>query len=128
MTEASYPADLSYHPDHGWVRVEGEVATLGITWFAPDQLGEVVFFDPPDPGAQAVAGEPYAEVESLKAVSEVIAPLGGEVVEVNPAVVGSPETINEDPYGNGWLVKVRLASPPGDGELMDAAAYQASVS
>ena len=128
MTGVAYPPDLGYHPGHGWARVEGDVATFGITWFAQDQLGEVVFFDPPDPGAQTVAGEPYAEVESLKAVSDVIAPLGGEVVEVNEAVGRSPETINDDPYGEGWLVKVRLASAPDEGALLDAAAYQASVS
>lgn len=128
MTGASYPADLSYHPAHGWARIEGGLATFGITWYAQDQLGEVVFFDPPDPGAQVVAGEGYAEVESLKAVSEVIAPLSGEVIEVNPAAGSSPEKINDDPYGEGWLVRVRLASPPGDGELLDADAYLASLS
>ena len=128
MAEGSYPVDLAYHPAHGWARVEGGLATLGITWFAQDQLGEVVFFDPPEAGAAVVAGEPYAEVESLKAVSEVIAPLDGEVTEVNEALVAAPETINDDPYGEGWLVKVRLPDPPGDGGLMDAGAYRATLS
>ncbi|MBU6336356.1 MAG: glycine cleavage system protein GcvH [Acidobacteria bacterium] len=128
MAEGSYPPELGYHPGHGWARVEGDTATFGITWFAQDQLGEVVFFDPPDPGAEVAAGSSYAEVESLKAVSEVLAPLGGEVIEVNSELGASPEKINDDPYGEGWLVKVRLAAPPGEGELLDAAAYQATLS
>lgn len=128
MAEGSYPPELGYHPGHGWARVEGDTATFGITWFAQDQLGEVVFFDPPDPGAEVAAGSSYAEVESLKAVSEVLAPLGGEVIEVNSELGASPEQINDDPYGEGWLVKVRLAAPPGEGELLDAAAYQATLS
>ena len=128
MAEGSYPPELGYHPGHGWARVEGDTATFGITWFAQDQLGDVVFFDPPDPGAEVTAGSSYAEVESLKAVSEVLAPLGGEVIEVNGSLGASPEKINDDPYGEGWLVKVRLAAPPGEGELLDAAAYQATLS
>ena len=128
MAEGSYPPELGYHPGHGWARVEGDTATFGITWFAQDQLGEVVFFDPPDPGAEVAAGSSYAEVESLKAVSEVLAPLGGEVIEVNRSLDAEPEKINDDPYGEGWLVKVRLAAPPGEGELLDAAAYQATLS
>ena len=128
MAEGSYPPELGYHPGHGWARVEGDTATFGITWFAQDQLGEVVFFDPPDPGAEVAAGASYAEVESLKAVSEVLAPLGGEVIEVNGSLGASPEKINDAPYGEGWMVKVRLAAPPGEGELLDAAAYQATLS
>ncbi len=128
MAEGSYPPELGYHPGHGWARVEGDTATFGITWFAQDQLGDVVFFDPPDPGAAVTAGSSYAEVESLKAVSEVLAPLGGEVIEVNGSLGASPEKINDDPYGEGWMVKVRLAAPPGEGELLDAAAYQATLS
>jgi len=128
MSEGSYPAGLSYHPGHGWARIEGDVATFGITWFAQDALGEVVFFDPPEPGAQLDAGSPYAEVESLKAVSEVIAPLGGEVIEVNRALGDSPEAINDDPYGTGWMVRVRLPADPGTGALLDADAYRATLS
>ena len=128
MDDGSYPADIGYHAGHGWVRVEGDIATFGITWFAQDQLGEVVFFDPPQPGDRVRAGEPYAEVESLKAVSDVIAPLGGEVVEVNGALGQAPETINDDPYGAGWMVKVRLAGPVADGALLDADAYRAGLS
>ena len=127
MAEGSYPSALGYHGGHGWARIEGDTATFGITWFAQDQLGEVVFFNPPDPGAGVVAGSSYAEVESLKAVSEVIAPLGGEVIEVNEALSSGPEAINDDPYGEGWMVKVRLAASPGEEALMDAAAYQASL-
>ena len=124
MAEASYPDDLKYHPEHDWARVDGDVATLGITWYAQDQLGEVVFFDPPEVGTSVTKDSPYAEVESVKAVSDVIAPLSGEVVAVNQAVVDAPETVNEDPYGEGWLVRVRL-SDPGEAEaLLDAAAYR----
>ena len=125
MADASYPAELIYHPEHDWARVEGDVATFGITWYAQDALGEVVFFDPPDPGTQVVAGAPYAEVESVKAVSEVIAPLSGEVIEVNGALGDTPESINDDPYGSGWMVKVRLSDVSETEALMDAAAYEA---
>ena len=127
MAEASYPSDLKYHPEHDWARVEGDVATCGITWYAQDQLGEVVFFDPPDVGATTTKDEPYAEVESVKAVSDVIAPVSGEIVEVNDALGSGPEAINDDPYGEGWLVKIRLSDPAQVDALMDADAYQASL-
>ncbi len=124
MAEASYPDELIYHAEHDWARVEGEVATFGITWYAQDSLGEVVFFDPPEAGAAIAKDESYAEVESVKAVSDVIAPLSGEVVEVNEALADAPEKINEDPYGEGWLVKVKL-SDPGEAEgLLSAADYR----
>lgn len=127
MAEASYPEDLLYHPEHDWARVEGEQATLGITWYAQDQLGEVVFFDLPKVGAEVRKDEPYAEVESVKAVSDVIAPVSGEIVSVNETLREAPETINEDPYGEGWLMKIRLSDPSETESLMDAAAYQASL-
>ena len=127
MAEASYPDDLLYHPEHDWARVEGEQATFGITWYAQDALGEVVFFDPPKVGAQVTKDEPYTEVESVKAVSDVIAPLSGEVVDVNEALSQTPEQINEDPYGDGWLVKVKLSDPSQADSLIDAAAYQAGL-
>src|ERR671931_2092760 len=123
MADESYPEDLRYHPEHDWARVEGDQATFGITWYAKDQLGEVVFFDPPEVGATVTKDEPYAEVESVKAVSDVFAPLSGEVVEVNDALEDTPEKINEDPYGDGWLVKIRLSDPSEAGSLMDSAAY-----
>ncbi len=124
MAEASYPDELIYHAEHDWARVEGEQATFGITWYAQDSLGEVVFFDPPEVGAAVSKDESYAEVESVKAVSDVIAPLSGEVVEVNEALADAPEKINEDPYGEGWLVKVKL-SDPGEAEgLLSAADYR----
>ena len=124
MAEASYPDELIYHAEHDWARVEGEQATFGITWYAQDSLGEVVFFDPPEVGAETAKDESYAEVESVKAVSDVIAPLSGEVVEVNEALADAPEKINEDPYGEGWLVKVKL-SDPGEAEgLLSAADYR----
>jgi glycine cleavage system H protein len=124
VAEASYPDDLRYHPEHDWVRVEGETATFGITWYAQDNLGEVVFYDPPEVGAALSKDAAYAEVESVKAVSDVIAPLSGEVVEVNEALADAPERINEDPYGEGWLVRVRL-SDPGEAEgLLSAADYR----
>src|ERR671916_709496 len=104
MAEGSYPEELRYHPEHDWARIEGDSATLGITWYAQDALGEVVFFEPPEVGAELIKDKPYAEVESVKAVSDVYAPLSGEIAEVNEAVSESPETINEDPYGTGWLV------------------------
>ena len=124
MADATYPADLLYHEEHDWARIEGDTATFGVTWFAQDALGEVVFFDPPDVGTTVTAGESYAEVESVKAVSEVIAPLSGEVVEVNEALADAPERINEDPYGEGWLIKVRLSAPAEDEALLSAAEYR----
>jgi glycine cleavage system H protein len=127
VAEASYPSDLRYHPDHDWARVEGDVATCGITWYAQEQLGEVVFFDPPQVGAAITKDQPYAEVESVKAVSDVIAPLSGEIVEVNEALGDAPEAINDDPYGEGWMVKVRLSDPPEVDALLDAEAYEQSL-
>jgi glycine cleavage system H protein len=127
MAEASYPEDLLYHPEHDWARIDGDVATLGVTWYAQDALGEVVFFDPPQVGASVTKDESYAEVESVKAVSDVIAPLSGEIVEVNGALSDAPEQINEDPYGEGWLVKVRMSDPSERDSLMDAAKYEATL-
>jgi glycine cleavage system H protein len=124
LADESYPDDLLYHPEHDWARIEGDGATLGITWYAQDALGEVVFFDPPDVGTDVTKDQPYAEVESVKAVSEVYAPLSGEVTEINQTVDESPETINEDPYGRGWLAKVKLSDPSEVDDLMDAAAYR----
>jgi glycine cleavage system H protein len=128
VAEASYPDDLKYHPEHDWARVDGDVATLGITWYAQDQLGEVVFFDPPSVGASLTKDSPYAEVESVKAVSDVIAPVSGEIVEVNEALKDSPEQINEDPYGEGWLVRVRLSDTSELDSLLDSESYQSSLS
>jgi glycine cleavage system H protein len=128
VAEASYPDDLKYHPEHDWARIDGENATFGITWYAQDQLGEVVFFDPPQVGATLTKDQPYAEVESVKAVSDVVAPLSGEVVEVNSALADSPEQVNEDPYGGGWLVKVRLTDPAEVDSLLDASDYSSSLS
>src|ERR1017187_7477367 len=127
MAEASYPEDLLYHSEHDWARVEGEQATLGITWLAQGALGEVVFFDLPAVGTSVSKDAPYAEVESVKAVSDVVAPLSGEIVEVNESLTDSPQLINEDPYGEGWLVKVRLADPSERDALMDAGSYSASL-
>ncbi len=127
MAEASYPDDLLYHPEHDWARVNGDTATFGITWYAQEALGEVVFFEAPKVGATIEKNEPYTEVESVKAVSDVIAPLSGEITEVNEALGDKPETINEDPYGEGWLVKVKLADPSEAESLFDAAAYQATL-
>ena len=124
MADASYPDDLLYHPEHDWVRLDGETATFGITWFAQDALGEVVFFEPPEVGSSVSKDEPYAEVESVKAVSDVIAPLSGEIVEVNTALSDKPEAINEDPYGEGWMVKVRLGDPSETDQLLDVAGYK----
>ena len=112
MADASYPDELLYHAEHDWARIDGDVATFGITWYAQDALGEVVFFDPPEVGTTVTKDETYAEVESVKAVSDVIAPLSGEIVEVNTALADEPEPINEDPYGEGWMVKVRLSDRP----------------
>jgi glycine cleavage system H protein len=120
----SYPDDLRYHQQHDWARVEGDTATLGITWYAQDALGELVHFEPPEEGAAVTKDEGYGEVESVKAVSDVVAPLSGEVIEVNQAVVDAPETVNEDPYGQGWLVRIRLSDPSEADDLLDAAAYR----
>jgi glycine cleavage system H protein len=128
VAEASYPDDLKYHPEHDWARIEGDSATFGITWYAQDQLGEVVFFDPPAVGTTIDKDSPYAEVESVKAVSDVIAPLSGEVTEVNEGLKDSPEQVNEDPYGEGWLVKVKLTDPSEVDALMDAESYRSSLS
>lgn len=124
MAEQSYPEELKYHPEHDWARIEGDIATLGVTWYAQDSLGDVVFFDPPEVGASVSKDEPYAEVESVKAVSDVIAPLSGEIVEVNEAAGSNPELINTDPYGEGWMVKIRLSDPAEVETLLDAAAYE----
>ncbi len=128
MADASYPEDLLYHTEHDWARIDGDVATLGITWYAQDALGEVVFFDLPEVGKSVNKGEPYAEVESVKAVSDVIAPLSGEIVEVNAALADAPETINEDAYGEGWLVKVRMTEPAERDGLLSQADYVATLS
>jgi glycine cleavage system H protein len=125
--DASYPEDLLYHPEHDWARIEGDTATCGITWFAQDSLGEVVFIDLPEVGVSVTQNEPYAEVESVKAVSDVYAPLSGEVMEVNPALADNPERINEDPYGEGWLVKVKLGNPAEAEQLLDVTAYKATL-
>ncbi|MBI5310523.1 MAG: glycine cleavage system protein GcvH [Actinobacteria bacterium] len=124
MAEEHYPEDLKYHPEHDWARVEGDAATLGITWFAQDALGEIVFFEPPAVGTQLIKDSAYAEVESVKAVSEVIAPLSGEVIEANGALGDAPETINDDPYGEGWMVKIKLADPGEADGLLDVTAYR----
>ena len=121
--DESYPDDLHYHAEHDWARLDGDVATFGITWYAQDSLGDIVVYLPPEVGSKVRAGEEYGELESVKAVSGVIAPLSGEVTEVNQAVVDSPETVNDDPYGEGWLIRVRL-DEPGAGGLMDAGAYR----
>jgi glycine cleavage system H protein len=128
MADASYPEDLLYHPEHDWARIDGDTATFGITWFAQDALGEVVFFDPPEVGSTVSAGESYAEVESVKAVSDVIAPLSGEIVEVNGSLADTPEKINEDPYGEGWMVRVKLSDASERDGLIDAPTYTAALS
>ena len=124
MAAESYPEDLKYHEEHDWARVEGEEAVLGITWFAGDALGELVHFEPPEVGSTVTKDQPYGEVESVKAVSDVIAPLSGEVLEVNRQVVDAPETVNEDPYGAGWLIRIRLSAQDETEALLDAAAYR----
>jgi glycine cleavage system H protein len=124
VAEGSYPDDLKYHAEHDWARVDGEEATFGITWYAQDALGEVVFFDPPETGAQVTKDQAYAEVESVKAVSDVFAPLSGEILEVNELLADSPEKINQDPYGDGWLVKVRMSDPSELDSLLDVTAYR----
>jgi len=127
MAEPSYPADLLYHAEHDWARVDGDEATFGITWYAQDSLGEVVFFEAPGVGTAITKDEPYAEIESVKAVSDVFAPLSGEIVAVNEALSDSPETVNEDPYGDGWLVRVKLSDPSETDQLMDASTYEATL-
>jgi glycine cleavage system H protein len=124
MAAEHYPDDLRYHREHDWARIDGDEAIFGITWFAQDALGELVHFEPPEEGASVAAGRSYAEVESVKAVSDVIAPLSGEVVEVNAALADAPETVNDDPYGDGWIVRVRLTDPAEADSLMDVESYQ----
>ena len=119
-----YPADLRYHREHDWARIEDGEAVLGITWYAQDALGELVHFEAPEAGAEAKQNESYGEVESVKAVSDVISPLSGEIVEVNQKVVDAPETVNADPYGEGWLIRIRLADPSQADALLDAEAYR----
>jgi glycine cleavage system H protein len=124
LAEESYPDDLRYHQEHDWARIGSAEATFGITWYAQDALGEVVFYEPPEVGSQASKDEAYAEVESVKAVSDVYAPLSGEIVAVNEAVAEKPELVNEDPYGDGWLVRVKLSDPSEVEQLMDASGYR----
>lgn len=124
MSDETYPADLRYHLEHDWVRVDGDEATFGVTWYAQDALGEVVYYDPPDVGASTTAGQSYGELESVKAVSDIIAPASGEVLAVNDKVEGAPELVNSDPYGDGWLIRVRLSDPSELDALMDEAAYR----
>jgi glycine cleavage system H protein len=126
--QETYPEELRYHPEHDWARIEGDEATFGITWYAQDALGEVVFFEPPEVGTEVSKDQPYAEVESVKAVSDVYAPLSGEVTAVNEALTESPEQINEDPYGEGWLVKVKLSDAGEADALMDVGAYRELLS
>lgn len=127
MATESYPDDLRYHPEHDWARIDGDEAVLGITWYAQDSLGELVLFDAPEVGATIAKDASYAEVESVKAVSDVVAPLSGEVLEVNQKAIDEPETVNEDPYGEGWLVRIRLADAGETDQLMDAAAYRSHI-
>jgi glycine cleavage system H protein len=124
LADETYPEELKYHPEHDWARIEGEEATFGITWYAQDALGEVVFYEPPEVGAEVSKDKPYAEVESVKAVSDVYSPLSGEITAVNETLSDSPEQINEDPYGEGWMVKVKLSDPAEGDQLLDAAAYR----
>ncbi len=123
-----FPEDLKYHPEHTWARIEGDNATIGITDYAQDQLGEIVYLELPGPGTEVTAGKPFAEIESVKSVSDVYSPVSGEITETNSAVVEAPETINEDCYGEGWLIKVKLSANSGVDALLDAAAYRASLS
>jgi glycine cleavage system H protein len=123
----SYPDELKYHKEHDWARVDGDEAALGITWFAQDALGELVHYEPPNEGDTISKDAPYGEVESVKAVSDVVAPLSGEVLEVNQKIVDEPETVNSDPYGEGWLVRIRLSDPSEVGSLLDAEAYKQVV-
>ena len=124
----SYPEELKYHPEHDWAKVDGDTATIGITWYAQDALGELVHYEPPEPGSSVAKDESYGEVESVKAVSDLVSPLSGEVVEVNQAVADEPEKVNEDPYGEGWLIKVRLSDPSEVDGLLDVAAYKELLS
>ena len=126
--EETYPDDLRYHPEHDWARIEDGEAVLGVTWYAQDALGELVHYEPPEAGATVTKDSSYGEVESVKAVSDIIAPLSGEVLEVNQAVIDAPETVTEDPYGAGWLIRIRLTDPAESDELLDADAYQQLVS
>jgi glycine cleavage system H protein len=123
----SYPEGLKYHREHDWARIEGDEAVLGITWFAQESLGELVHFEPPEAGGTVSRDEPYGEVESVKAVSDVISPLSGEILDVNAKVVDEPETVNEDPYGDGWLVRIRLSDPSEADSLLDVDAYKQVV-
>jgi len=123
----SYPEDLLYHPEHDWARIDGDEAVLGVTWYAQDALGELVHYEPPSEGATVTKDASYGEVESVKAVSDLISPLSGEVLEVNAKVVDAPETVNEDPYGDGWLIRIRLTNPSERDELLDVAAYKKVV-
>ena len=125
--QESYPDGLKYHPEHDWAQIEGDEATFGVTWYAQDALGEVVFYEPPEVGAEIAKDRAYAEVESVKAVSDVFAPMSGEITAVNEDLADSPEKINEDPYGDGWLVKVKLSDPSEGDELMDVGAYRAML-
>jgi len=127
VAEPSYPDDLRYHSEHDWVRPEGDEAVFGVTWYAQDALGEVVYYDPPEVGATITKDAGYGELESVKAVSDIIAPASGEVLGVNPGAVDTPGVVNSDPYGAGWLVRVRLSDPAELDALMDAAAYRAYV-
>jgi glycine cleavage system H protein len=127
LADEHYPDDLIYHPEHDWAKIDGDTATFGITWFAQDALGEIVFFEPPTVGTTVTMGASYGEVESVKAVSEVVSPLSGEITEVNEALGDAPESINDDPYGAGWMVKVKLSDLSELEQLMDAAAYIAHV-
>jgi glycine cleavage system H protein len=123
----TYPDDLKYHREHDWARIDGDEAVLGITWFAQDSLGELVHYEAPEQGATVTRDTPYGEVESVKAVSDVIAPLSGEVVEVNAKVVDAPEIVNEEPYGDGWLIRIRLSDPSEVDALLDVDAYKQVV-
>jgi glycine cleavage system H protein len=122
--QESYPEELRYHREHDWARIDGDQAVLGITWYAQDALGELVHYEPPEEGSTVMKDSSYGEVESVKAVSDIIAPLSGEVLEVNQAVIDAPETVNEDPYGQGWLIRIRLADPSEAEALLDVGAYR----
>ena len=124
MAGESYPEDLLYHPEHDWARIDGDEAVLGITWYAADALGELVHYEPPEEGATIAKDQSYGEIESVKAVSDLISPLSGEVLEANPRVVDAPETVNEDPYGDGWLVRIRLTNSSELDQLLDVGAYK----
>lgn len=125
--EETYPDELAYHREHDWARISGDEATLGVTWYAQDALGELVHYEPPQEGTAVTRDSSYGEVESVKAVSDLIAPLSGEVLEVNAKVVEAPETVNEDPYGEGWLIRIRLSDPPEADDLLDAASYRSFI-